>query len=79
MIAKPVMIKHLQRKHYEREKRFNCETCGSVFFNKKNLETHFNIHTGAKPYVCRYCEKGFSASGSRWNHERLVHKVQKKS
>ena len=79
IIAKPIMVRHLQVKHYVREKNFNCETCGKVFLEKKYLEAHFSIHTGAKPFVCRYCEKGFSASGSRWNHERLVHKVQKKS
>ena len=78
MSGQYVMNRHLQLKHRMNgfKKKFQCENCGKDFAFKQKLIEHSNIHTGAKPHLCRFCGKGFSGSGSRWNHEKLVHGVE---
>ena len=70
--GKALMTKHLQTKHKinEPKKNFKCEICNKAFNSTPKLKEHMNSHTGAKPYLCKFCGKGFGASGSHWNHEK---------
>lgn len=54
-----------------REKKFNCEECGKLFFNKRNLTTHLQIHNG-KTFSCEKCSKQFSQKKNLKSH-MLVH------
>ena len=57
---------------------YKCEYCGKGFITKKNLQDHINIHTGEKPYQCKFCGAAFTSSGTKYNHEKLVHLNKKR-
>ena len=52
--------------------RFVCRepTCRKEFLDHGNLKIHQRLHSGVKPYPCRYCPKCFSTLGNRKDHER---------
>ena len=41
------------------QKTFTCPECGKVFNAHYNLTRHMPVHTGARPFVCKICGKGF--------------------
>jgi uncharacterized Zn-finger protein len=46
------------------------EICGKIFNEKGNLKIHKRIHSGYKPYNCKYCLKKFYSKGNLNDHER---------
>ena len=39
-------------------------------YAKRDLSRHKPIHTGAKPFKCDLCEKGFTESGKLIKHKQ---------
>ena len=71
LFAAKVMNRHIQSAHTpDDQKKFRCDTCGKGFIDKQRLSEHNNIHTGAKPYVCKYCPLGFASRGTHAMHEK---------
>lgn len=48
-------------------RRKQCPICG-VF--RASLINHMRVHTGEKPYKCKFCEQGFKDQGTCRRHER---------
>jgi KRAB domain-containing zinc finger protein len=45
-----------------------CPVCHKIFNQKAYLANHMNIHTGNRPYKCKYCTKGFKDYSGLRNH-----------
>ena len=56
---------------------FQCDICSKTFISKSRLEEHMNTHTGAKPFICDKCGKGFQNDSNRRNHFKNAHKDAK--
>ena len=62
---------HIQAAHTpEDQKKFRCDTCGKGFIDNRRLSDHINVHTGQKPYKCKFCPSCFASSGTHAMHER---------
>ncbi|KAG7525764.1 hypothetical protein JOB18_031545 [Solea senegalensis] len=50
-----------------------CPTCSRFFQFKHHLQSHMNIHTNSRPYICPVCRKAYAQSGSLSTHMKLHH------
>ena len=65
------MKRHIEAAHTpDDQKKCRCEVCGKGFSCNQRLLEHLNIHTGEKPFKCRYCSASFASRGTCAGHER---------
>lgn len=68
-------IRHLHMVHKEKEKQLHtCKVCGKNLSSFKRLKSHWNTHTGERPYACDRCNKSFTSSSDLSKHEKDAHK-----
>ncbi|GBP22393.1 Zinc finger protein 585A [Eumeta japonica] len=46
-------------------RQFPCKECGKVFGSRSSQQIHIRIHTGERPYACRFCWKAFADGGEK--------------
>lgn len=69
------LLKHIRRHHSEASNRYKCSMCPKGFFDKKNFEEHFAVHTGEILYTCEWCNAGFKSGGNYLAHKRKLHPI----
>ena len=70
---KSKLSNHMRGAHINKEaipiKSKICTYCGKGFTNNQRLKIHHRVHTGERPYLCKYCKTSrFKDTGSLWNH-----------
>ena len=72
------MIDH--RRSVHRDRKYQCESCGSTFKNSSTLKSHVvSVHLDhdKKPLRCTVCHKGFLHESRLKAHE-VIHSDEKK-
>lgn len=64
---------HRKSVHNQTTIVLTCDICKRNFANRKCLVQHMKIHTGKKPYKCRYCGMSFAQAAGKRGHERNKH------
>ena len=73
------LSRHIRMSHLpDSMKKHICTFCGKGFDEKTKLNDHFNVHTGAKPYKCRFCDMAYQNKSNRQAHERKAHGIMTK-
>jgi len=76
-VSKRSIKDHILRNHTaESKKPYHCSVCNKGFIKKHVLEEHMNIHTGARPYKCLFCDKSCANQSNSFKHMRTSHAEQ---
>jgi uncharacterized Zn-finger protein len=59
-----------------KKRSFACKECKKVFNRKEHLQRHERVHTGVRPFACKYpgCGKTFSRCDNRDTHHQTHYK-----
>lgn len=58
-------------------KNFECPECKKDFAQPTDLERHLLVHTGERPFACRWCDAKFKQQGHLQTHEKRKHDAAK--
>ncbi|XP_065365832.1 zinc finger and SCAN domain-containing protein 12-like [Calliphora vicina] len=50
---------------------YKCQHCDKSFNRVYDIESHYNIHNGVKPYICHVCGKSFRQKNILTTHQAL--------
>jgi hypothetical protein len=72
-LATYASLKNHKKTIHEKIKRFACDQCPKVFSAKHTLVFHLNIHSGTKPFGCKFCSFKASDRSSVSKHQKKLH------
>ena len=52
---------------------YKCDLCKKSFTRVDSLGRHIKIHTGAKPFQCKFCDKKFPQNDQLKEHKARQH------
>lgn len=52
------------------KKSMECPICNKVLYDRSTWNRHMRIHTGEKPYPCRFCGRRFRTNYNKLGHEK---------
>ncbi|KAG8176431.1 hypothetical protein JTE90_023688 [Oedothorax gibbosus] len=61
-------LKNHELNHFAKGPLFACEICQKTFNRKFNLKAHMRIHSGEKPFKCKFCGAQFTFHSSLKSH-----------
>ncbi|XP_025160414.1 zinc finger protein 665-like isoform X4 [Harpegnathos saltator] len=64
---------HMLRHADKADLPFKCNECDKRFRKKLDLQEHYNIHSGEKPFVCQLCNNAFYLRRQLSAHCRRMH------
>ncbi|XP_067205485.1 zinc finger protein 135 isoform X3 [Linepithema humile] len=64
---------HMTRHIDKADLPFKCNECDKRFRKKLDLQEHYNIHSGEKPFVCQLCSNAFYLRRQLSAHCRRLH------
>lgn len=67
------VLKRHRRSVHANDYPFDCKLCVKKFSTQEQLNAHMRVHTGVKPYACRFCDRAFSHFTDRKRHEMSTH------
>ncbi|XP_028168192.1 zinc finger protein 62 homolog isoform X2 [Ostrinia furnacalis] len=60
-----------RRKDHLKDYRYICQCCGQKFFTRFALNNHMPVHTGARDFKCKVCEKTYPRLKTLKDHIRI--------
>lgn len=67
--TKSNLKRHVKTEHLKLL-QYICPHCAHEFTSRQNLLEHVNLHTGLRPYTCRYCGAQFRQASQFSLHKR---------
>jgi len=52
------------------KERKECPICGKTLYDRSTWNRHMRIHTGEKPYPCKFCGRRFRTNYNKLGHEK---------
>merc|ERR1712083_1170508 len=52
------------------KERKECPICSKTLYDRSTWNRHMRIHTGEKPYPCRFCGRRFRTNYNKLGHEK---------
>ncbi|XP_021695007.1 zinc finger protein 236 isoform X3 [Aedes aegypti] len=61
------------------EGQFVCKICSKVLSSASSLDRHVLVHTGERPFNCKYCNLTFTTNGNMHRHMRTHKQSERES
>ncbi|XP_058793417.1 ras-responsive element-binding protein 1-like isoform X2 [Phymastichus coffea] len=57
----------------DEDESYSCGVCHKVLSSASSLDRHILVHSGERPFKCKYCDMAFTTNGNMNRHLRTAH------